>query len=149
VRLTHPTSGGGEIDGSAPLTVAGGRIDGMETTDLRWAAVVIDCRDPHELARFWCSLLGTRVRGSVGQYVGLAPVAPGQPRLILQGVSDPRPVKNSLHLDLHVPSVDHLPAAVDRAVALGATVVDRHESEVGTWVTLADPEGNVFCVVAD
>jgi len=87
------------------------------------------------------------VRGSVGQYVGLAPVAPGQPRLILQGVSDPRPAKNSLHLDLHVPSVQHLPAAAERAENLGATVVSRHGNEVGTWVTLADPEGNVLCVV--
>ena len=42
-----------------------------------------------------------------------------------------------------------LPAAVERAVALGATVVRDHEQEGQTWQTLADPEGNLFCLVSD
>lgn len=117
--------------------------------DLRWDAVVIDCRDPEELATFWSGLLGVEVRGRWEQYVGLRPVSPGQPRLVLQRTADPRPPKNTLHLDLHVPSVADLPAAVDRAVSLGATVVAEHDLPEATWRTLADPEGNVFCLVAD
>lgn len=117
--------------------------------DLRWDAVVIDCRDPEELATFWSALLGVEVRGRWEQYVGLHPVSPGQPRLVLQRTGDPRPAKNSLHLDLHVPSVADLRAAVDRAVSLGATVVEEHDLGVATWRTLADPEGNLFCLVAD
>jgi catechol-2,3-dioxygenase len=116
---------------------------------LRWDAVVIDCRDPETLAAFWCALLGVQVRGRLNQYIGLTPTAPGMPRLLLQGTDDPRPAKNSLHLDLHVPSVAELPAAVERAVSLGARLVGEHEQAGQSWRTLADPEGNLFCIVAD
>lgn len=116
--------------------------------DLRWDAVVIDCKDPQRLAAFWCALLGVEVRGTWEQYVGLHPMKPGQPRLVLQQTDDPRPAKNTLHLDLHVPEAD-LAAAVERAVSIGATVVHEHDEEVGTWRTLADPEGNLFCLVAE
>jgi predicted enzyme related to lactoylglutathione lyase len=47
-----------------------------------------------------------------------------------------------------VPAAD-LPAAVDRALSLGATVVHEHDYDVAAWRTLADPEGNLFCLVAD
>lgn len=117
--------------------------------ELRWDAVTIDCRDPETLAAFWCALLGVEVRGRWQQYVGLHPVAPGLPRLVLQLTDDPRPAKNTLHLDLHVPSADDLPAAVERAVGLGARLVAEHEEDGQSWRTLADPEGNVFCLVAD
>ncbi len=117
--------------------------------ELRWDAVNIDCKDPEELARFWCALLGVEVRGRWQQYVGLQPKAPGHPRLVLQRTDDPRPAKNSLHLDLHVPSAGQLPAAVERAVSLGATVVAKREQDGESWTTLADPEGNLFCLVSD
>ncbi len=117
--------------------------------DLRWDAVTVDCRDPERLAAFWSALLGVEVRGRWQQYVGLQPMAPGLPRLVLQRTDDPRPAKNSLHLDLHVPSVDDLPAAVERAVALGARVAEVHDQDGQSWQTLADPEGNLFCLVAD
>ena len=116
--------------------------------DLRWDAVTIDCRDPHELAKFWCALLDVEVRGTWEQYVGLRPTAPGLPRLVFQRTSDPRPAKNTLHLDLHVPEAE-LPAAVERAIALGASMVHQHDEDAISWRTLADPEGNVFCLVAE
>lgn len=115
---------------------------------LRWDAVTIDCRDPHELARFWCALLGVEVRGQWEQYVGLTPMQPGHPRLVLQRTDDPRPPKNPLHLDLHVPAGE-LAAQVERAVALGATPVQDVTQDGERWQVLADPEGNVFCLVAD
>ena len=104
--------------------------------------------DPSEAETFRILFGGVvMVRGDL--LMGLRPMAPGQPRLVLQRTDDPRPAKNTLHLDLHVPSVDDLPAAVDRAVGLGATVVAEVEQDGQTWRTLADPEGNVFCLVAD
>lgn len=117
--------------------------------ELRWDAVTIDCRDPQSLAEFWTALLGVEVRGSWQQYVGLRPVAPGLPRLVLQQTDDPRPAKNTIHLDLHVPSSADLAPAVERAVGLGATLVAEHEEDGQSWRTLADPEGNLFCLVAD
>lgn len=117
--------------------------------DLRWDAVTIDCHDPERLAAFWSQLLGTEVRGTWEQYVGLRPTSPGQPRLVLQRTDDPRPAKNTVHLDLHVPAVADLPAAVGGAIALGARLVEEHEQDGQHWRTLADPEGNLFCLVAD
>ncbi|MCW2607595.1 MAG: hypothetical protein JWO60_2288 [Frankiales bacterium] len=116
---------------------------------LRWDAVTVDCSDPDRLAGFWGELLRVEVRGRWEQYVGLEPAAPGLPRLVFQRVDDPRPAKTSVHLDLHVSGAELLEAAVERAVALGATTVRAHEQEGQTWRTLADPEGNLFCLVSD
>jgi catechol 2,3-dioxygenase-like lactoylglutathione lyase family enzyme len=121
----------------------------MTAMNLRWEAVTIDCKEPEALAAFWTALLGVEVRGRWQQYVGLHPMAPDQPRLLFQRTDDPRPPKNTLHLDLHVPSRAELPAAVERAVGLGARLVEEHEQDGQTWSTLADPEGNLFCLVAD
>lgn len=116
--------------------------------DLRWDSVAVDCRDPEALAAFWCALLEVEVRGRWREYVGLHPMAAGQPRLVFQRTDDPRPTKNTLHLDLHVPSRDALDPAVQRAVGLGATLVSTVDDPEATWRTLADPEGNLFCLVA-
>ena len=116
---------------------------------LRWDAVTIDCSDPESLAAFWAVLMGVEIRGRWQQYVGLHPVSPGMPRLIFQRVDDPRPAKNPVHLDLYVESAAELPLAVDRAVSLGARLVEEQEQDGISWCVLADPEGNVFCLLAD
>lgn len=118
-------------------------------TELRWDAVTIDCRDPESLAAFWAALLSVEIRGRWQQYVGLHPVTPGLPRLVFQQVDDPRPAKTSLHLDLHAPSASALPGAVERAIGLGARLVEEHRQEGESWCVLADPEDNLFCLVAD
>ncbi|MGB9378550.1 MAG: VOC family protein [Mycobacteriales bacterium] len=117
--------------------------------DLRWDSVTVDCRDPESLAEFWAALLGVEVRGRWQQFVGLHPTAPGLPRLVFQRVDDARPAKNSLHLDLHVAGPSDLPDAIARAVALGARAVTAQEVDGESWQVMADPEGNVFCLVAD
>jgi catechol-2,3-dioxygenase len=118
-------------------------------TQLRWDAVNLDCADPEKLATFYCALLGVTIRGRWKRYIGLEPSAQGLPRLVLQGTDDPRPAKNTLHLDLYVASADLLDAEVERVVALGARVVEAHSEEGEEWLTLADPEGNLFDLVAD
>lgn len=61
----------------------------------------------------------------------------GRPRRQL--VSEPKVVKNRVHLDLRS---EDIAAEVERLVRLGATELHR----VGSRVTMADPEGNEFCV---
>ena len=62
-------------------------------------------------------------------------------------VPEPKTVKNRLHLDL-VPVDRPRDAEVARLTALGAILVTDHRRPDGTgWVTLADPEGNEFCVL--
>ena len=58
----------------------------------------------------------------------------------------PKTWKNRLHLDI-APSVGgDQQAEVDRLVSLGATHLDIGQGDV-SWVVLADPDGNEFCVL--
>ena len=54
-------------------------------------------------------------------------------------------MKNRLHLDFRPDDQD---AEVERLIALGASRVDVGQGEV-SWVVLADPEGNEFCVLGE
>jgi hypothetical protein len=119
--------------------------------------IVIDCSHPASLARFWAGALdGYAVApyddAEVARLHALGIfdleddpavllVGPG-PRLFLQRVPERKTVKNRVHVDLTAADVDE---EVDRLVSLGATVVARFESHV----TLADPQGNEFCLTAD
>jgi catechol 2,3-dioxygenase-like lactoylglutathione lyase family enzyme len=55
---------------------------------------------------------------------------------------------DSNHLDLWVNAGDSLESEVERLKALGATRVDWDYPEGADHVVLADPDGNLFCVVA-
>ncbi|MGW2181618.1 VOC family protein [Streptomyces sp. NPDC001732] len=105
--------------------------------------IVVDCREPGSLVRFWAQLLGgapvERARG--WSHIEL----PGLARLAFQPVPEGKAVKNRLHLDV---AVDDLEAAVAGAVELGAarsgeTVTD----DQGSFQAMLDPEGNEFCFV--
>jgi hypothetical protein len=54
--------------------------------------------------------------------------------------------KNRLHLDIAPPAGGDQAAEVERLIALGARRIDIGQGEV-SWVVLADPEGNEFCVL--
>jgi hypothetical protein len=66
------------------------------------------------------------------------------PDILFLLVPEDRVVKNRVHLDFR-PS-DQV-AEVERLIGLGATHVDIGQSSECTWVVLADPEGNEFCVL--
>jgi predicted enzyme related to lactoylglutathione lyase len=60
-------------------------------------------------------------------------------------VPEGKSVKNRVHLDFES---DNIPGDVARVLAFGATHVhDKAENGI-TWTTLADPEGNEFCIGA-
>jgi predicted enzyme related to lactoylglutathione lyase len=68
-----------------------------------------------------------------------------QPKLLLQGVPEDKQIKNRMHLDFTVTDVE---AEASRLEKLGARRIEdqsRHEHGT-TWVVMADPEGNEFCV---
>jgi len=52
-----------------------------------------------------------------------------------------------MHLDLRTASAEEQRAEIDRLIAAGATRVDWTYPENASFVVLADPEGNLFCVV--
>ena len=116
----------------------------------RQLAIVIDAADPDALRAFWVAAMRYEPHGSAGAYRSATPPAgePG-PKLVFQQVDDPQtPTKNRLHLDIIV--ADEIDAETDRLLGLGATKVSELIEEVGTsWIVLADPEGNEFCLVYD
>ncbi len=61
-------------------------------------------------------------------------------------VPEGKTVKNRVHLDLHA---DDPEAEVTRLLGLGASHVHEKKEWGSQWTTLADPEGNEFCVAAD
>ncbi len=115
----------------------------MDDAEVRWGFVTVDATDPQALAQFYADALRRPIADAWHQYVWLE--APdGHPKLAFQGVPDRAPGPNRVHLDLGATDVD---ATVARLTALGATHVRTMEEDGLRWVTLADPEGNVFCVL--
>ena len=116
---------------------------------LRLQNISVDSRDPERLAGFWADVLGWRVTSVETEEVVLEPPVGSReegvvPDLVFLLVPDDKAVKNRLHLDLR-PS-DQV-AEVERLTGLGAVRVDVGQSSDVTWVVLADPEGNEFCVL--
>jgi hypothetical protein len=67
--------------------------------------------------------------------------------LVLVPVTDRKAGKNRVHLDVAPHPGDDQAAEVERLVALGARPADVGQGPDVTWVVLADPEGNEFCVL--
>ncbi len=59
---------------------------------------------------------------------------------------EPKTVKDRIHLDLHLQGGDDRAEVVERLLGMGATKLWDGRQGPQTWVTLADPEGNEFCV---
>lgn len=105
--------------------------------------VTIDCSEPDRLASFWEQVLDYRRTYEDGDMVEIEPREGGGTPLLFLKVPDPKTIKNRLHLDL---KPDDQAAEVERVKGLGATEVDIGQGDV-TWVVLADPEGNEFCIL--
>jgi len=72
--------------------------------------------------------------------------ATGPPRRILfQRVPEPKTVKNRVHLDVFV-GKENVDAELARLAATGAKLLYRGQQGPYLWVTVADPEGNEFCL---
>jgi Glyoxalase-like domain len=109
---------------------------------LRLQSIVVDCRDPERVARFWSQALDLALQGPHDGEWWLEPGG-DHPDILFQQVPEAKSVKNRIHLDLR--PVDQA-AEVGRLLALGARHVDIGQRDV-SWVVLADPEGNEFCVL--
>jgi predicted enzyme related to lactoylglutathione lyase len=124
-----------------------GAPDRQSVGRLRW--IQIDCPDPERLAAFWAAALGVEIEDRLGdppQFVNLAAVEAGAPRVCFQRVPEPKSTKNRLHFDLQVEDVD---AASARVEGLGGGRRDEHDfHEHGfSWRRMKDPEGNEFCLI--
>lgn len=116
---------------------------------LRIQCVDFDAHDPQSIATFWEEALGWRRTYDSPEEVVLEPPAGSPldglvPDLLFLKVPEGKAVKNRLHLDLRPDDRD---AEVARLEALGAQRVDVGQKGTESWVVLADPEGNEFCVL--
>ena len=86
---------------------------------------------------------------ATGAAISVPDAPEGSPcrRFLFQAVPEQRIVKNRMHLDVRVTPGTDLDAARDALLARGATFL--HEATEGPmhrWYTMADPEGNEFCI---
>ena len=122
----------------------------------KFTELAIDCADPTALAQFWCAVLGYEVHDhEAGLVIIGSPLVPEgrhrpgpvPPTLTFAQVPEGKTVKNRLHLDVNPTDRDQA-AEVRRLLDLGARRADVGQGEA-SWVVLADPEGNEFCVLAE
>ena len=119
----------------------------MDPIAVSLGAVNLEADDPARLAAFWVGLTGGTIAGTTEGSIYMAGRDPGGFAMFFQPRGGPRPVRAGWHLDLTVPWGTRTDE-VARALALGAThrwdVLD--EVPWVQWSTLADPEGNLFCL---
>lgn len=136
--------------------------------------VTVDCADPHTLADWWAETLGWQVEpqdeafirrmvsaghatesdtklhnGMLVWKVGAAIRHPEglrrAPRVLFQLVPEAKTAKNRTHLDVRI-GADDVEDAVAGLTARGAKFLHKGQQGPSSWTTLADPEGNEFCV---
>ena len=110
----------------------------------RWYTVVVDATNPALMARFWAAVLDYQIVFEQPDEVVIAKDRETYPGIIFVPVPEPKTVKNRLHIDLNP---DDQEAEVARLLGLGARRVDVGQTDEVTWVVMADPEGNEFCVL--
>lgn len=138
--------------------------------------VAVDCAEPHTLADWWAETLGWQVERPAEEFIrkmiaegyateaetavhngvlvwvtGAAIRHPDDPehghrrRILFQQVPEGKTVKNRWHLDVSVGG-QHVLEQQSKLVARGATFLHDGQQGPHRWVTLADPEGNEFCI---
>jgi predicted enzyme related to lactoylglutathione lyase len=116
---------------------------------LHVAAITFDCSDAAALAGFWSAAVGRPIDQegdmAASQFFARIPGDGSDPMMMFIQVPEPKTAKNRVHLDLG--TADRA-AEVERLVGLGATFIHDKDEFGFQWTTLADPEGNEFCVAA-
>lgn len=106
----------------------------------------VNCDGSQKVGYFWSEALGWPLvwdqdeETAIQAPHGGSKIAWGGPPV------NPKTGKNRLHFDLAPPVDGDQQAEVDRLVSLGATRIDIGQGEV-SWVVMADPDGNEFCVL--
>lgn len=149
-RAKPEVPGRGEFRGRRSAT--------FRTMSVRWYSVVVDCHDVVAQSRWWAEVLDWRIGYESDGEVTLVPphaldetrsipLLEQGPGLVFVPVPEGKQLKNRLHIDVAPPADADQDAEVRRLEALGARHADvGQDPGQATWVVLADPEGNEFCV---
>ncbi|MFI6424268.1 VOC family protein [Promicromonospora sp. NPDC050880] len=115
----------------------------------RISELILKCRDPELLARFWCGVLDFVELDREGDDIEIGPregFGGAQPTIILARDDQPRTGLLRLHIDINAVDRDQ-DAELERLLALGARPADVGQTGEESWHVLADPEGNEFCLL--
>ena len=110
---------------------------------LEWEQVIVHSVDPAGLGQWWAEALGWVVVHSSDEEFEIRPEPDRLPGLDFVRIAESKKVKSRLHLDFRP---DGQAAEVARLEAHGAKRVDIGQGDQ-SWVVMADPEGNEFCVL--
>jgi hypothetical protein len=111
------------------------------------AVVAIDAVTPRPVAEFWCAVLGWVVLEEDEDIISIGAADGGWPGIDVCRVPEEKSVKNRLHLDLRADGVGR-DEELQRLLDLGARRVDVGQAPEVSWVVLADPAGNEFCLLS-
>src|SRR6478735_2722509 len=103
--------------------------------------IVVDAHDLPGLAGFWTQALGWKVLSVRENEIVIGTDENAPVGMCFMPVTDPKTVKNRLHLDLTTSAADR-DQEIDRLLALGAQRVDIGQTGAESWTVLADPEGH-------
>lgn len=113
----------------------------------------IDCANAYALSEWWKSVLDyvdeADDPSEPGHEECLILSRDGSHKLLFIEVPESKSGKNGIHLDL-MPTEGKREDEYARLLELGASEVADHRGKYGPgtgWITLADPEGNEFCIL--
>jgi predicted enzyme related to lactoylglutathione lyase len=117
----------------------------------RLVQINMKAHDDCALGGFWAEALGWEVSSEETGVTNLEPAGFAYPDPVAVCIdlvvsTEPKTVKNRVHVDLATTSAAHQAELVARLQDLGATPADVGQGDVG-WTVMADPEGNEFCVL--
>ena len=119
---------------------------------LKIQCITIDCHNPKALSEFWAHALNWKFDENATENEAYIEKSlelnnsDGYPDLLFIKVPDQKSTKNRVHLDLR--PTNQL-EEVERLEKLGATRIEIGQSSFSetTWIVMADPEGNEFCIL--
>jgi predicted enzyme related to lactoylglutathione lyase len=117
---------------------------------LTFEQVTIDAIDPRRQAEFWKSVLHWNISDDIDEVMVMVTPPAGvraegmSPDLLFLKVPEEKTLKNRLHLDFRPDVQDD---EVRRIEALGGRRISIGQDPSVTWVVMADPEGNEFCIL--
>lgn len=115
----------------------------------RLSELVLNCRDPETLSRFWCEVLGYVELGREGADIEIGPESGfggPAPTIVFALVIEEKTTPLRLHLDVSPVDRDQ-DDELQRLLALGARPAEVGQTGEESWHVLADPEGNEFCLL--
>jgi catechol 2,3-dioxygenase-like lactoylglutathione lyase family enzyme len=110
---------------------------------LRLGTIILNVKDARRASQFWSAALGYAYRGGGYREDSTPVLLPPRPAAVAVALDE----GDGTHLDLHTDSAQEQQAEVERLISLGATRVDWAYPDGARFVVLADPEGNLFCVI--